>query len=240
MLAPGVRAVGFDLDATLFDHHASAVAGAEAFAAHLGLAPSSDLTALWLRLEELHFERWRAGEISHVEQRRERIRGFLPAVGLARPVDAAADQHFAVFLAAYRASWRAFDDAVPVLSELRAAGVPVGILTNGAEAQQLAKLEVTGLLPHVDVVCTAEGIGVAKPAPRAFEILAARLGVELCELAFIGDHPQHDVGAARAAGAVAGLVVRGGTAGAGLREALREAESSPAGNLVPIDAARRR
>lgn len=236
MLAPGIRAFGFDLDATLFDHHASAVAGVEAFVAHLGLAPSSDLTALWFRLEELHFERWRAGEISHVEQRRERMRGFLPAAGFPRPGDAAADEYFAVFLAAYRSTWRAFDDAVPVLSELRAAGVPVGVLTNGAETQQLAKLEVTGLLPFVDVVCTAEGIGVAKPALRAFEILAARLGVELCELAFIGDHPQHDVGAARAAGAVAGLVARGRAGGRGLRGALREAVNSPAGNLGAIDA----
>ncbi|WP_102158564.1 HAD family hydrolase [Zhihengliuella halotolerans] len=238
MLAPGIRAVGFDLDATLFDHHASAVAGAEAFVTHLGLAPSSDLTALWFRLEDLHFERWRAGEISHVEQRRERMRDFLPAVGLPRPADAAADHHFAFFLAAYRATWRAFDDAVPVLTELRAEGVPVGVLTNGTETQQLAKLEVTGLLPLVDVVCTAEGIGVAKPAVRAFEILAARLGVELRELAFIGDHPQHDVGAARAAGAVAGLVSRKADARAGLREALQEAANSPAGKVGAIDAER--
>ena len=44
-------------------------------------------------------------------------------------------------LARYEAAWRPFDDALPALRRARAAGLALGVLTNGDGAQQRAKAE---------------------------------------------------------------------------------------------------
>jgi len=193
-----VGAVGFDLDGTLFDHHGSARSAAVRF---LGVVASDSTVESWFTAEEEHFERWRSGEISFSEQRRERLRSVLPPLGVDVPAgDVDLDELFGRYLRAYESSWRAFPDALPLLRSLRAAGHRIGLLTNGTEAQQLAKLRCTGLLDEFDVVCTSERIGLSKPDARAFAALASELGVEPGACLFVGDDPMKDADGARAAG----------------------------------------
>ena len=111
----------------------------------------------------------------------------------------------------------------PLLRRLRAQGVRVGVLTNGNHAQQVDKLAVTGVASFLDVVCTAERLGVAKPHPRAFAALVNALGYPASEIAFVGDSLEHDVEGARGAGIPAGLVARDGAPATGLEAALRSA-----------------
>lgn len=113
---------------------------------------------------------------------------------------------------------------MPVLRGLRARGTRIGVLTNGNRAQQIDKLELTGLAPLIDVVCVSEEIGAAKPERRAFDVLAERLATPPGQMVFIGDHPKHDVAGARAAGMRAELVERSGTC-TGLAAALASAAS---------------
>lgn len=94
---------------------------------------------------------------------------------------------------------------------------------NGNHEQQIDKLRVTGLASLVDVVCTSEDIGVTKPDPRAFEILASRLGCTPSEMLFIGDDLTLDVTAARAAGVAAAQVRRDRDGPTALGEAVRSA-----------------
>jgi len=205
----GIRAFGFDLDGTLFDHRGSASRAVDALLRGLGVESSQAARALWFAAEDSQFEEWRAGRISFQEQRRRRLRMVLPAVRLAVPdADDDLDALFEDYLRAYRAAWRAFPDAVAVLATLRAHGFRIGVLTNGSEQQQVDKLRVTGLYDLIDVVCTSEAIGVNKPDPRAFEALAERLGVAPSECFFVGDHPDQDVAGARAAGMSAALIDR--------------------------------
>jgi len=202
-----VDAVGFDLDGTLFDHQGSARSAVVRFLRSLGVVASASTLASWFDAEEEHFERWRSGEISFAEQRRERLRSVLPPLGVDVPAgDVDVDELFGGYLRAYESSWRAFPDALPLLRSLRAAGLGVGLLTNGTEAQQLAKLRRTGLLDEFDVVCTSERIGCSKPDVRAFAVLASELGVEPAACLFVGDDPVKDVGGARGAGMQALLV----------------------------------
>lgn len=202
-----VGAVGFDLDGTLFDHHGSARSAAAHFLGSLGVVASDSTLSRWFDAEEEHFERWRAGEISFSEQRRQRLRSVLPALGVDVPAsDVDVDEAFGGYLRAYESSWRAFPDAIPLLQSLRVSGHRIGLLTNGTEAQQLAKLRRTGLLVQFDVVCTSERIGFAKPDVRAFAVLASELGVEPGACLFVGDDPVKDVDGARAAGMQALLV----------------------------------
>lgn len=218
------RAVGFDLDGTLFDHAGSAADAVCEFVADLGFDSTPELVAAWFTLEAVHYESWRAGRISFAEQRRLRLRDFLQILGVdtARGDDGL-DDAFDRYLVFYRRAWRAFPGALEVLTNLRRSGTRLGILTNGNEQQQLDKLAVTGLGSLVDVVCTSDGIGVAKPDPRAFEILADRLGYSTSEIAYVGDNTELDIAGARAAGVAAGRVRYGDRAPVGLMAALRSA-----------------
>lgn len=202
-----LRAVGFDLDGTLFDHRGSGRAGAAAFLGGLGLEVTESALDAWFAAEDEQFERWRSGEISFQEQRRERLRTVLPQVGVDVPGDdVGLDALFEDYLRAYRASWRAFPGALPLLRELRSRGVRLGVLTNGTEEQQRDKLARTGLDGAFDVVCTSERIGFQKPDERAFLALADALGVDPAACLFVGDDPAHDIAGARAAGMRALLV----------------------------------
>lgn len=201
--------MGFDLDGTLFDHRGSATDAVDAFLRLIGALPSDDARRLWFSAEDAEFERWRTGQISFQEQRRRRLRTVLPALGVAiedSPVFL--DEMFNGYLREYQAAWRAFPDAVDVLTSLRNQGFRLGILTNGNEEQQLEKLRAIGLHESVDVVCVSEAIGVQKPDPRAFKTLAQRLGVAPAECLFVGDNPQQDIAGAIAAGMSAKLVER--------------------------------
>lgn len=204
-----IRAVGFDLDGTLFDHRGSATDAVDAFLRLVGALPSDEARRLWFSAEDAEFERWRSGQVSFQEQRRRRLRTVLAALGVTiEDTPVFLDELFEEYLHEYQAAWRAFPDAVDVLTSLRSQGFRLGILTNGNEEQQLEKLRTIGLYESVDVVCVSEAIGVQKPDPRAFKTLAQRLGVAPAECLFVGDNPQHDIAGAIAAGMSAKLVER--------------------------------
>lgn len=202
-----VKAVGFDLDGTLFDHRGSAESGVDRFFKELGLDESYQARDIWFAAEEAQFERWRSGEISFQEQRRERLRAVLPVLGITPPTTATRlDELFEVYVEAYRDEWRAFPDSLELLTALRAAGYRTGLLTNGTEAQQLDKLRCTGLDRAFDFIGISEAIGAQKPDARAFHALAQGLRFDPAECLFVGDHPIHDVAGARATG-MSGLLV---------------------------------
>jgi putative hydrolase of the HAD superfamily len=107
-----IRAVGFDLDGTLFDHLGSAADGVDAFFRFLGVEPSKAARAVWFQAEESGYEKWRTGLVSFQEQRRYRLQIVLPAIGAAVP-DRVEDLDglFEEYLRSYQAAWRAFPDA---------------------------------------------------------------------------------------------------------------------------------
>ena len=221
---PRYVAVGFDLDGTLFDHAGSAHIGLDGFLGSLGTELTEPAVELWRDAENTHYEHWLAGRITFQEQRRRRLREFLPRVGIAVPdTDAAQDELFESYLSEYRAAWRPFPDAIPLLRSLRGEGIRIGVLTNGSGEQQRDKLAVTGLLPLIDAVCVSEEIGVPKPDPRAFDALAEAMGAPPSDIVFIGDSPHYDVEGARAAGMRAGLVIQGVAGHIGLADALSRA-----------------
>jgi len=216
-----LRAVVFDLDGTLFDHAGASVTAVERFFAGLGVAASDAVVAAWGDAERRHLDRWRRGEIDFADQRRARLAEVLPLAGLAPPRDAdAADALFGRYLSEYRSVWRLFDGSVELVEAIRATGLRVGMLTNGTEEQQRDKLVVTGLDRHLDVVCSSEWIGAAKPDPAAFAAVAAALGVQVAECLLVGDDPEVDVAGARAAGMPAVLVEPARDGAAGVRAAV--------------------
>jgi putative hydrolase of the HAD superfamily len=100
-----------------------------------------------------------------------------------------------------------FDDAVETVRSLRSGGLKIGILTNGPSELQRRKLRLIGIEDEVDAVAVSEEIGAAKPDPEAYRRAVAMLGLELNEVAMVGDHAVNDVAGALAAGLAAAVWV---------------------------------
>lgn len=87
----------------------------------------------------------------------------------------------------------------PVLARLRRR-YRLGVVTNGIDRVQRARLAASGLAPFFETVVTSQGCGFAKPDPRILQVALAELGVGPRRAIYVGDDPATDGGAARAAG----------------------------------------
>ncbi len=86
------------------------------------------------------------------------------------------------------------------LSDARRAGWKIGVVTNGWERVQLAKLDACQFYPVLDGVCISEEIGAAKPDLRMFAAAANRARCTLRGGWMIGDNPEADIAGGRGAG----------------------------------------
>lgn len=195
-----ISAVVFDLDGTLFDHQLSARVGLQAWLKARGVALDEELEQAWFEAEARHFTAWRDGHVSFAEQRRRRLRDFLPLIRVRVGQDDDLDEVFAGYLDAYERAWVGYNDVDDALVLLRDLGLTTAVLTNGSELQQRAKLSRLGLLDRVGPVFTAEALGVAKPRPEAFHLVCRALNLAPSSVLYIGDDHEVDVLAARGAG----------------------------------------
>ena len=72
-----------------------------------------------------------------------------------------------------------FDDAIPLLKELRSRGIITGVITNGPSILQHTKMDNSGLLPYCDILVVSGDIEYAKPQPQIFKYTADKLGLDL-------------------------------------------------------------
>ena len=100
-----------------------------------------------------------------------------------------------------------FDDALPVLDELRARGLKLGLLSNtGRDLDEFVAHH--GI--RVDAILTSRLHGKTKPHETIFLAMLDRLGVPAAAAAMVGDDAEDDVEGARAVGMEAWLVDRDG------------------------------
>jgi putative hydrolase of the HAD superfamily len=90
------------------------------------------------------------------------------------------------------ANYALFDDVVPVLEELRDAGLRLGVISNFEEWLERL-LERLGVRPFFDVRVISGVEGLEKPDPAIFRMAASRAGVELERSVYVGDNPEFDV-----------------------------------------------
>lgn len=105
------------------------------------------------------------------------------------------------------ANFSLYEDALPVLEELRRHGLKLGLVSNGERDLDEFVLH-HGL--DVDVAVGSKAHGRRKPDPSIFEAALTSLGVEATETAMVGDSPADDVEGARALGMRALLLDRDG------------------------------
>jgi putative hydrolase of the HAD superfamily len=194
-----LRGVLLDLDDTLLDQRGAVRQAVFRWLPTLGVTPTPALHPLWVDLQEHHLIAWRERSVTFREQRRRRLRDFLPLIKIPY-ADSDLDRLFDGYLAAYQEVYTLFDDAVAALDALAAAGLATAVLTNGVTEQQNDKIARVGLTGRLGPVFTAEGLGVAKPDPSAFSSACARWGLSPDTVLSVGDRHELDVLPARAAG----------------------------------------
>lgn len=87
-----------------------------------------------------------------------------------------------------------YEDVVPALERL-GSRYELGVITNGN-----ADLERIGLRHYFSFVVSAREVGAAKPAAEPFRTALSASAASSREVLHVGDHPEHDVAGARAAG----------------------------------------
>jgi len=202
-----LRAVLFDAAGTLIETAEPVGETYARFAARFGVTLPA-----W-RLEDA-FRRVLAGapprvfpdasrsEAERLERRwwRDRVRSvFLATDGTARfdDFDAFFDALFEHF--AGSGSWRARPGAAAALDALRARGLRTGVVSN-FDARLEPILAGLSLRSRLDAVVLPIDAGAAKPDPAIFVLAAATLGVPAEACLYVGDDPERDLAAARAAG----------------------------------------
>jgi putative hydrolase of the HAD superfamily len=118
---------------------------------------------------------------------------------------------------------RELQDPLPgaqeILHHLRAAGLRVGLLTNGAASLQREKIEASGLGLFFDAAVVSGEIGTGKPEPEIFHHLLGRLGVNASAALMVGNSLARDiVGGKRAGLATCWLALEGEEEPVGLTE----------------------
>ncbi len=103
--------------------------------------------------------------------------------------------------------YQPFDDAVPTLERLRAAGLRVGVVSN-FDVSLGEVMDDTGLAPLVDVVVVSAVTGSRKPDPGIFAAALDALDVAPSAALHCGDRRDEDALGAAAAGILPVLLER--------------------------------
>lgn len=185
--------VCLDIDDTLIDFTA---AGRSSLESLIGRA---DMWPLWERITDDHVARVVAGDLAYADMHTTRTRAFLAELGVA--VDAAQAGEFE--RRRKERLWRSlrlFDDVLPCLEWLVAAGVKLAAVTNASGGHQRDKLARLGLAGFFDHVAIAGEMGVAKPDPVMFHKVCSAVGCDPARAVHVGDKLTTDAVGARDAG----------------------------------------
>jgi putative hydrolase of the HAD superfamily len=105
-------------------------------------------------------------------------------------------------------AWRIFDDVLPALDALAAAGIQLAVISNWDERLR-PLLEQLGLAKYFETVVVSCEVGFSKPSPVIFEHAGRRLGLAHGRILHVGDSPEADARGAKSAGFHALLLDRG-------------------------------
>jgi putative hydrolase of the HAD superfamily len=194
----------FDLDGTLLDHDTAEQAGIEGWLSDAGFPTSVEGVAsdrIWRRIGESAFQDYFAGRTTFREQRRIRVRRFLPYMGvdITGMSDLELDVQFQEYGRRYHDALRPFPDALDCLTRL-AHSHRLAVFTNGDKDKQDAKMRRHGLATLVETTIASSSIGDARPDPATFQAALQLLGAAPEDATYVGDRLDIDARAASAAG----------------------------------------
>lgn len=201
-----IRAVLFDLDATLVDDgqswRSSVAAAVDVVCRGVGSPSAADVAERYYQVAGVVWEEIRGVEkppFGNMDDERivhrvwdETLRSFA-SIEPSRLEEAAA-----AYLSLRSSGAPAFDDTHDCLEKLQGE-YRMGVVTNGASRQQVPKIESAGLAHFFEIVTTTD-IGYGKPQPEMFGHALSALSTSPEEAAYVGDSRAWDVGGANRAG----------------------------------------
>lgn len=87
-----------------------------------------------------------------------------------------------------------------LISELKRAGIKIGVATNSVRSTSEKMLEAAGVLNHLDVLVTNEDVENAKPSPDIYLQAFQQLGIDASDVIVVEDNP-NGIESAKNAGA---------------------------------------
>jgi putative hydrolase of the HAD superfamily len=118
-------------------------------------------------------------------------------------------------------SWRLFSDVPGTLAALRSNGIRLGVASN-FDRRLIEILRGFELMSQFEFVIVCSEVGFRKPHRGFFDAIAKSAAADPSSILYVGDDPEHDVAAARAAGMHGLLVERATDNGRGPIRSLRE------------------
>ena len=194
---PRPAAILVDLDDTIITAGLAAAAWAEVLVAFDGRFGGHGREAVHravTRAAEHYWadpERHRVGRHDIRAARREIVRQALEPLGCAEAVLCA--EVAEAFSDHRERATACFPGAVAALEALRARGMPLGLVTNGAAAVQRAKIERFDLARHFDHVLVEGEFGRGKPDPEVFRHLMDCFGTTPERTWVVGDNLEWEV-----------------------------------------------
>lgn len=137
-------------------------------------------------------ERHRIARFGIAQARRQVVRETFEALQPPLSNDMA-DAFAERFSAVREAMTQCFPGALEGLQALRARGIRLALITNGASATQRAKIERFGLAAYFDHIQIEGEAGFGKPEEQAYRHAMAALGAEPHETWIVGDHLEWEV-----------------------------------------------
>ncbi len=177
-MGKGVRAVVFDAYGTLFD-----VASAAERASDVLGEKWQPLAEVW-RSKQLQYTWLRSLMGRHVD--------FWQVTGDALDFAFASfgidDRSLRARLMELYERLGPYPDARGTLERLRAAGLRLAILSNGAPRMLATAARSAGLAPLLDAVVSVESVGIYKPHPSVYQLAVQQLGVWAGEIVFVSSN----------------------------------------------------
>lgn len=200
-----VKAVLLDLDGTLLDTVLDLHAAANGMLADLGRPPVAveDIRAYVGRGIPNLVKRVLAGKLEAADDPNPPLADALVSF----------KKHYEHFNG--RAA-RPFPGVLEGLDAFKAMGLPLGVITNKAQAFTMPLLERTGLMPYLSVAVAGDMLPKPKPDPMPLVWACGRMNVSPADTLMIGDSV-HDFHAGRNAGCTVFLVPYGYNEGQDVR-----------------------
>ena len=184
-------AVLFDLDGTLCHNTQDTQAMYEQAFERVGEPPFGEPAALWAALTGPpdHDDPVGYFGAGFARVAAQHGRSAVDPLALARALRSAIDDRAVGFMPGAEAA-----------IEQAAAVGPIGIVTNGPDARQWAKLDALGIADRFETVVCAAGLARSKPHAQPFERAVGALGVDRERTLYVGNSLEYDVAGAQNAG----------------------------------------
>ncbi len=188
----------FDADRTLFDFDVSEKKAFSKIVPKYGVPFTEENYILFKRINDEH---WNLLEKGEVEKRRMLVRRFeffLSALGVSS--ERAADLNDE-YLHALSEESLAFEESLPLLTELNRRGKRIFLITNGVDFVQNGRISRSPLKVFFEKVFISDEIGYEKPSTKFFDVVMRSIdGFNKEKAVVIGDSLSGDVKGANQSG----------------------------------------